>query len=172
MLGATRGHSAAREVGTAQCFMTRFWEHLSHVLWGRASRHEKLPDVRELPTRSVAVSGTQYLVHDRERHGPGTRLYVLRVRRDSRDRGRIRVFSNGRLLGRLSGEVSSALAPSLEQVGGAAVVNGSGTKAGGIRLWVDVPTSRAFSEFAEARSREPSSDNAVAGFPDGARRRG
>ncbi|WP_183418653.1 hypothetical protein [Microbacterium proteolyticum] len=118
-------------------------------MWGRSSDHETLPDVRDLPTRSVAVRGTQYLVHDRERHGSGTRLYVLRLRR--RDHGRVRVYSDGRLLGRLSEEVSDALKPSLERVGGAAVVNGSGTKAGGIRLWVDVPTSRAFEAYAATR---------------------
>lgn len=119
-------------------------------MWGRSSSHGDLPDVRDLPTRSVAVSGTQYLVHDRERHGSGTRLYVLRLRRRDQGRGRVRVYSDGRLLGRLSGEVSEALTPSLERVGRAAVVNGSGTKAGGIRLWVDVPTSRAFAAYAEA----------------------
>lgn len=131
--------------------MTRFWEHFSHVLWGRSSRHDNLPDVRHLPTRSVAVSGTQYLVHDRERHGSGNRLYVLRLRRKGHDRGRIRVFSDGRLLRQLSVEVSTALGSSLDRVGGAAIVNGSGTKAGGIRLWVDVPTSQSFSDFAASR---------------------
>lgn len=130
--------------------MTRFWEELAHVLWGRSSAHPDVPDARHLPTRSVAVRGTQYLVHDRERRDPHDRLYVLRLPRSRRDHSPIGVYSDGRSLGRLSAEVSSALEPSLEKLGGAVLVNGSGVKDDGIRLWVDVPLAPALAEFAES----------------------
>lgn len=129
--------------------MTRFWEEFLHVVWGRSSRHVDLPDVRGLPTRSVAVGGTQYLVHDRERRGTKDRLYVLRAGTAPRDRGLITVYSDGRMLGRLSDDVSASLGSALERVGGAVIVNGSGVRDGGIRLWVDVPTAGAFADYAD-----------------------
>ncbi|MDF2048059.1 MULTISPECIES: hypothetical protein [Microbacterium] len=127
----------------------RFWEELLHAISGRASTHRQLPDLRNLPSHSVAVIGTQYLVNDVERQDVGDRLYVLRSGKLREGRARsVAVFSNGRNLGRLSPEAAQPLAAALAKLGGAAVVNGTGVRTSGIRLWVDVPDTDALNAFA------------------------
>ncbi|WP_150951612.1 hypothetical protein [Microbacterium testaceum] len=126
----------------------RFWEELLHALSGKASRPRQLPDLRALPSRSVAVVGTQYLVNDSERHDDKNRLYVLRTKEDANGFLTVAVFSNGRDLGRLPRGAVEPLAAALTTMGGAAVVNGTGTRAGGIRLWVDLPDPDAVTAFA------------------------
>ena len=42
------------------------------------------------------------------------------------------------------------MAPLLDRIGGAAVVNGAGTRQGSIRLWVDLPTEQALVDHLRA----------------------
>lgn len=124
--------------------MPAWWEQLLHIFVGRVSRHDDLPDLRVLPSRSVALERTHYLVNDRERHGRERRAYVLRGERDAVD---VAVYSNGRGVGYLPALIADEIRPFLAQIGGAAIVNGAGTRNGSIRLWVDLPTLSALREF-------------------------
>lgn len=138
--------------------MSRFWEQLLHALTGRVSAHPTLPDLRSLDSVRVAIERTHYLVNDIERRGGAGRLYVLR--RDEADRRSatsIAVFANGRGVGYLPASIAHAMAPHLDELGGAAIINGAGARAGDIRLRVDVPTHDALSELVLARRSAPSS---------------
>ncbi|WP_405372336.1 MULTISPECIES: HIRAN domain-containing protein [unclassified Microbacterium] len=121
--------------------MPTWFEQLIHAVTGRSSAHDSLPDLRDLPSERVAVERTYYLVNDRERRTQDDRLYVLRREPDSRrDPAAVAVYSNGRSVGYLSPAAAEPLAPYLDQLGGAAVVNGAGSERGSITLRVDVPT--------------------------------
>lgn len=121
---------------------------------GRASRHADLPDLRELPSRRVALERTYFLVNDHERRSQAHRLYVLRREPGSwRDSASIAVYANGRSVGHLPGPLAETLAPALDSLGGAAVVNGAGSRHGSLRLWVDVPEPQALGEYAQAHAR-------------------
>lgn len=132
--------------------MPTWWERLLHVAVGRVGRHDDLPDLRKLPSSPVSVGRTHYVVHDREREKTGDRLYVLR--REPRDRRHpedIAVYANGRGVGYLPDGAAAALAPLLDRLGGAAVVNGTGSsRAGSIRLRVEVPDAEALRGFVAA----------------------
>lgn len=131
--------------------MTRFWEELLHAVTGRASSHRMLPDLRHLASRRVAVDGTHYLVNDSERQHQDERLYVLRrAPRDRRSATSIAVFANGRSVGHLPARITRSVTPLLDELGGAAVVNGAGTLRGSIRLRVDVPTVDALTDYVRA----------------------
>ncbi|MFS0867739.1 hypothetical protein AB3M83_10475 [Microbacterium sp. 179-B 1A2 NHS] len=124
--------------------MPTWFEHLIHAVTGRISAHDGLPDLRELPSERVPVERTPYLVNDRERRSQDDRLYVLRREpRSRRHDAEVAVYSNGRGVGYLSRTAAQSLAATLDGLGGAAIVNGAGSKQGSIRLWVDVPTSDA-----------------------------
>lgn len=136
--------------------MPTWWEHLRHALTGRVSQHEDLPDVRHLPSVRVTAERTYYLVNDRERQSRAGRLYVLRREPGSwRDPASIAVYANGRSVGHLPAHVAVGLAPLLDRLGGAAIVNGAGVRHGSIRLQVDVPTSEALAQFVDAGSGSP-----------------
>ena len=132
--------------------MTRWWEELLFLVTGKADRHAGLPDLRTLPSRRVALERTHYLVNDRERRHQARRLYVLRRERSGSRRhpAGIAVYANGRVIGYLPDRIATAIAPLLDSLGGAAVVNGSGVKRGSIRLRVDVPTQEALVDFTRS----------------------
>lgn len=133
--------------------MPAWWEELVHALTGRVSRHDDLPDLRALSSRSVALERTHYLVNDSERRAQERRAYVLRREPDSpRGSVNIAVFSNGRGVGYLPTHVAEEMRPFLDQIGGAAIVNGAGAKTGSIRLRVDLPTRNALYEFVGAEA--------------------
>ncbi|WP_322409800.1 putative glycolipid-binding domain-containing protein [Microbacterium invictum] len=134
--------------------MPTWWEHLTHVATGRSRRHVDLPDLRHLPSRRVSLERTHYVVNDPERHHRGQRLYVLRHEADRRSRrpARVAVFSNGRDVGYLPSRVAATLAPHLDTLGGAAVVNGAGPATDSIRLRVDLPTAAALAVYTETRA--------------------
>ncbi|TQM27990.1 hypothetical protein FB391_2031 [Microbacterium kyungheense] len=128
--------------------MSAWWEELVYAVTGRVRRHDDLPDLRRLSSRSVALERTHYLVNDRERQGRARRAYVLRHEPDSsRGSVNIAVFSNGRDVGYLPTDVAEEVRPFLDRIGGAAIVNGAGVKSGSIRLWVDLPTRSALHGF-------------------------
>ncbi|WP_345134030.1 hypothetical protein [Microbacterium laevaniformans] len=64
---------------------------------------------------------------------------------------RVAVSSNGRGVGSLPHEVAVSVAPILHRLGGAALINGVGSRPGSLRLWVDLPTSTALADFAVHR---------------------
>ncbi|WP_235557484.1 MULTISPECIES: hypothetical protein [Microbacterium] len=131
--------------------MPGWWEELVHIVTGHVRRHDDLPDLRGLPSRSVALERTHYLVNDRERRDGERRAYVLRSEPGrQRARGDVGVFANGRGVGYLPSRAAEEVRPFLEQIGGAAIVNGAGVRTGSIRLWVDLPLSSALSEFIGA----------------------
>ncbi len=133
--------------------MPTWWEHLLHIVSGHASRHADLPDLRELPSRQVAVERTPYIVNDHERRSQADRLYVLRHEQRSRSRdAAVAVYANGRGVGFLSAATSARLAPLLDTIGGAAVVNGLGAGRGSLRLRVDVPTNEALTAYMRANA--------------------
>lgn len=132
--------------------MPTWWEQLLHIVAGHSRSHDDLPDLRELPSRRVVVQKTHYLVNDRERHDQADRLYVLRREEPRRGTAEIAVFSNGRGVGYLSSQVSARLAPLLQRLGGAAIVNGIGASRGSIRLRVEVPTEAALTEYVRANA--------------------
>ncbi|TQK18782.1 hypothetical protein FBY40_1271 [Microbacterium sp. SLBN-154] len=136
--------------------MPTWWEHLIHVATGRSRRHVDLPDLRHLPSRRVALERTHYVVNDPERHHRRQRLYVLRHEADRRSRrpARVAVFSNGRDVGYLPSRVAATVAPHLDTLGGAAVVNGAGPATDSIRLRVDLPTDAALADFTETRAQD------------------
>lgn len=120
--------------------MPVWWERLRGLALGHASEHGALPDLRELPSSRVRVKGTQFLVHDPERSRTGDRLYVLRREpRNRREASAIAVYARGRSIGYVADVRASLMAPLLDRLGGAAIVNGSGSEADSIRLWVDLP---------------------------------
>ena len=131
--------------------MPTWWEQLLHIVAGHSRSHGDLPDLRDLPSRRVVVQKTHYLVNDRERHDQADRLYVIRRQDPRRGNAEIAVFSNGRGVGYLPRAVSDRLAPLLEEIGGAAVVNGIGAPDGSIRLRVEVPTEAALTEYVRDR---------------------
>ncbi len=136
--------------------MPAWWEQMLHVFSGRAQRHTSLPDLRGLPSRTVTVERTHYIVNDRERRSQDDRLYVLRSRAAVRGAAAdVAVFSHGRGVGFLPRDVTAHVGPLLEAVGGAAVVNGIGARRGSIRLRVEVPAHDALVEYALARSTSP-----------------
>jgi hypothetical protein len=129
--------------------MPTWWEHMLHIVSGRTRAHDDLPDFRDLPSRTVRVERTHYIVNDRERRSQDDRLYVLRRESTSRrDPAEVAVFSNGRGVGYLPRAVAAVVAPALARIGGAAVVNGIGTQRGSIRLRVEVPTGDALDGVA------------------------
>lgn len=136
--------------------MPAWLEQLLHITVGRVSRHSDLPDLRHLPTQSVALERTHYIVNDRERHSQERRAYVVRTDRVTR-RGEmgVAVSSNGRRVGHLPTDAASVLGPLLDLLGGAAIVNGAGTREGSIKLWVDVPASDALREFIHTTQNIP-----------------
>ncbi|WP_203579699.1 hypothetical protein [Microbacterium hibisci] len=136
-----------------RAFMSGWWEELVHAVTGRVRRHDDLPDLRRLESRSVALERTHYLVNDRERQGRERRPYVLRCEPDSsRGSVNIAVVSNGRGVGYLPADVAAEIRPFLDRIGGAAIVNGAGVKTGSIRLWVDLPTRSALHGFVSAEA--------------------
>ncbi len=132
--------------------MPRWWEELLHATTGRVRQHEHLPDLRDLPSRRVAVERTHFLVNDRERHDQDRRLYVLRREPSRRHGGAIAVVSNGRGVGYVPERIARDMAPLLDALGGAAIVNGAGAAHGSIRLRVDLPTHDALRAFAASHS--------------------
>lgn len=131
--------------------MPAWWEQLLHLTTGRISRHHELPDLRHLATRPVALERTHYLVNDRERDSQAPRAYVLRTQpRTGRSPAGVAVTSNGRGVGHLSTDAADVIGPLLDQLGGAAIVNGIGPQTGSIRLRIDLPTSEAVGEFIHA----------------------
>jgi hypothetical protein len=137
--------------------MPAWWEELLHITIGRVRTHGDLPDLRRLPSRPVALERTHYIVNDRERHGDERRTYVLRRAQQSRrDRGGVSVASNGRGVGYLPDAVARDAGPLIDRLGGAAIVNGAGTKDGGIRLWVDLPELDELRQFVEFFERSES----------------
>jgi len=128
--------------------MSVWWEHVRSLLSLRAHDHAALPDLRGLDSSRARVEGTQYLAHDRERLHAGDRMYVLRREpRNRRDASAIAVYARGRGVGYVSPARASDIAPMLDRLGGAAVVNGLGSDAGSTRLWVELPAPDALDEF-------------------------
>lgn len=144
--------------------MPTWWEHLIHVTTGRSRRHVDLPDLRHLPSRRVALERTHYVVNDPERHHRRHRMYVIRHESDRRSRrpARVAVYSNGRDVGYLPARVAAAVAPLLDTLGGAAVVNGAGPATDSIRLRVDLPTDAALSGFVGTRGVVDTPDGRLA----------
>ncbi|WP_341998922.1 hypothetical protein MRBLWH7_000544 [Microbacterium sp. LWH7-1.2] len=133
--------------------MPVWWEEIVHAVTGRVRRHDDLPDLRRLSSRSIGLERTHYLVNDRERQGRERRAYVLRLEPDNlRGLVNIAVFSNGRGVGYLPANVAEEMRPFLDRIGGAAIVNGAGVKTGSIRLWVDLPTRSALYGFVRAEA--------------------
>lgn len=131
--------------------MSAWWEELLHVVTGRVRRHSHLPDLRDLPSRRVAVERTQYVVNDRERQSQDDRLYVLRrMPRSRRNSLTVAVVSNGRTVGYLPDATATGLGPLLDELGGAAIVNGAGSRVGSIRLWVDLPDAAVLRTHVES----------------------
>ncbi|WP_404436766.1 hypothetical protein LG322_00385 [Microbacterium aerolatum] len=130
--------------------MPAWWEQLLHITTGRISRHEELPDLRHLPTRPVTLERTHYLVNDRERDSQAPRTYVLRTQpRTRRSPAGVTITSNGRGVGHLPAAEADVIRPLLDQIGGAAIINGKGPKAGSIRLRIDLPTPDGVGEFIQ-----------------------
>lgn len=130
--------------------MPAWWEQLLHIATGRISRHHELPDLRHLPTRPVALERTHYLVNDRERDSQAPRAYVLRTQPCTpRSPAGVAVTTNGRGVGHLPANAADVMGPLLDQLGGAAIVNGAGPKAGSIRLRIDLPAPDAVGKFIQ-----------------------
>lgn len=128
--------------------MAAWWEQLLYIAFGRVSRHDELPDLRHLETRPVALERTHYLVNDRERNSQAPRTYVLRAQsRTWGSAGGVAVSSNGRGVGYLPAGAAASIAPLLDQIGGAAIVNGAGSRSRSSRLWVDMPVAEAIGEY-------------------------
>jgi hypothetical protein len=131
--------------------MPVWWERVRRLNFGHVHVHAALPDLRMLPSARVRVKGTQFLVHDPERRRSGDRIYVLRREpRNRRDPSAIAVYAGGRNVGYVSSVRASLMAPLLDRLGGAAVVNGLGAEVDSIRLWVDLPTVEALRAFVHA----------------------
>ncbi len=131
------------------------------VLSLRAHAHTALPDLRELESARARVERTHYLAHDHERSHGGDRMYVLRREpRNERDRSSVAVYARGRAVGYLSAGRAQAIAPLLDRLGGAALINGVGSESGSSRLWVELPVVEALEEFVLAHERDTLSDAA------------
>jgi hypothetical protein len=142
--------------------MPTWWEQMLHIVSGRTRSHDDLPDLRDLPSRTVRVERTHYVVNDRERRSQEDRLYVLRHEASRRRGGAdVAVYSNGRGVGYLPRAVSAGVAPLLDAVGGAAVVNGIGSTQRSIRLRVEVPTDEAWRRFSRLHAVADQSPSAV-----------
>lgn len=61
------------------------------------------------------------------------------------------MFANGRNVGRVPERITREIAPLLDALGGAAIVNGAGSMTGSIRLRVDLPTAAGLAGFVDAR---------------------
>ncbi len=113
-----------------------------------AHEHAALPDLRGLDSHRARVEGTQYRAHDHERLSIGDRMYVLRREpRNKRDTSAIAVYARGRGVGYVSPARAAVIAPLLDRIGGAAVVNGIGTDTESSRLWVELPAPDALDDF-------------------------
>jgi hypothetical protein len=131
--------------------MPIWWERVRHLLSLPALHHGALPDLRELASTRVRVKGTQYRVHDPERGLAGDRLYVLRREPGNRrDASAIAVYAEGRSIGYVSTVRAERMAPLLDRLGGAALVNGVGAETDSIRLWVDLPEEDALQRFVHS----------------------
>lgn len=127
---------------------------MRHLLSMPALEHPALPDLRELASTRVRVKGTQYRVHDPERRAGGDRLYVLRREPGNRrDPSAIAVYAQGRGIGYVSTVRAERMAPLLDRLGGAALVNGVGADTDSIRLWVDLPDEDALRGFVRTFER-------------------
>jgi len=136
--------------------MPAWWEEMLHIVTGRVSRHDDIPDLRGLPTHSVALEKTHFLVDDRERRGSERRLYVMRhIASTKHGPASVAVSSNGRGVGSLPADASASIAPLLRSIGGAAIINGAGSHPGSIRLWIDLPTDLSLADFARQREGLP-----------------
>src|SRR5690606_24372027 len=134
-----------------KALMPAWWEQLLHIATGRISRHDELPDLRHPPTRPVLLERTHYLVNDRERNSRAPRAYILRTQpRTRRSPAGIAVTSNGRGVGHLPDHAADAMRPLLDQLGGAAIVNGTGPNSGSIRLGIDLPPADEVGKFIHA----------------------
>lgn len=132
--------------------MSRLWEQFVHAITGRVHAHATLPDLRGLASRRIALERTHYLVNDSERQDQARRLYVLRRDpADHRSATSIAVFASGRRVGYLPDRVARGMAALLDEMGGAAIVNGAGALHGSMRLRVDVPTPSELVEFVRAQ---------------------
>ena len=128
--------------------MSVWWEHVRSLLSLRAHEHATLPDLRGLESRRARVERTHFLADDHERSHNGDRMYVLRREpRSSRDASSIAVYARGRGVGYVSDAHALGIAPLLDDLGGAAVVNGLGSTAGSSRLWVELPDEHALRDF-------------------------
>ncbi|MCR2825405.1 HIRAN domain-containing protein [Microbacterium sp. zg.Y909] len=115
-----------------------------------AHEHASLPDLRGLESSRARVEGTQYRAHDHERMSVGDRMYVLRREpRNKRDESAIAVYARGRAVGYVSSSRAAGIAPLLDRLGGAAVVNGVGADTESSRLWVELPTPDSLGEFVQ-----------------------
>lgn len=142
--------------------MPLWWEHLRTLLSLRAHEHASLPDLRGLETVRARVEGTHYLAHDRERSHNDDRMYVLRRElRNKRDMSAIAVYAKGRAVGYVAPARAATLAPLLDRIGGAAVVNGLGSESGSSRLWVDLPEEEALRGFVRTYEADAISDAAA-----------
>lgn len=131
--------------------MPIWWERVRHLASRRAHSHSALPDLRDLESASVQVKGTQFLVHDPERRHGRDRVYVIRREpRNRRDASAIAVYASGRSIGYVPRVRAARMAPLLDQLGGAAVVNGTGADPDSIRLSVDLPTIDALSAYVRS----------------------
>lgn len=141
--------------------MPVWWERLRNLLSMRAHEHATLPDLRDLESSRARVEGTHYVVHDRERSRDGDRMYVLRREpRNRRDMSAIAVYAQGRAVGYVSAVRATAIAPLLDRLGGAAVINGLGSESGSSRLWVDLPEEDALRGFVRSYEGDAVSDAA------------
>lgn len=131
--------------------MPVWWERVRHLLSMSASTHDGLPDLRSLESTRVRVMGTHFRVHDPERGAMGDRLYVLRRESRGRHASAIAVFAEGRNIGYVPVEPANRLAPLLDRLGGAALVNGLGTSGSSIRLWIDLPDEAALHRYVQTR---------------------
>lgn len=125
-----------------------WWERVRDLLSLGVHSHDSVPDLRGLESQRSRIERTHFLVNDRQRQIRGERLYVLRrSRRDRRNPTAIAVYARGRVVGQVSDVRARHLAPLLDRIGGAALVSGTGTEPGSIRLWVDLPTPGALAAF-------------------------
>ncbi|MCT9818937.1 hypothetical protein N3K63_01410 [Microbacterium sp. W1N] len=120
-------------------------EQLRGILSMRAATHAALPDLRQLPSARARVEGTHFVANDPERRHRADRPYVLR--RQRRRGPAIAVFAQGRNIGYVAAARAAALAPLLDELGGAALVNGVGASPRSTRLWMDLPTDDALSRY-------------------------
>ncbi len=133
--------------------MPLWWEQLRDMLSMRDASHERLPDLRGLDATRVRLTRTRYLVNDRERQHTRRRLYVLRRQRlDERDPDSIGVYARGRNVGFLPRPHADRIAPFLDRVGGAAIVDGLGALDESSRLWIDLPTAQSLDRFTSLSS--------------------